>query len=128
MTSVTSIVKADNVSAVTLDQRETKYFADSVEFCPADEWQDVFACGNYQLIEETKKKVGQLYLFRTPWTAGQKLEELQRLDSAAILDLKWSMRAVRDRWLLGQVCAAGQLQIYQASLNAETSATPPTCV
>ena len=44
---------------------KTTYFADSTEFCPIEGLQDLFVCGNYQLIEETRTKVGKLYLLKS---------------------------------------------------------------
>lgn len=114
MTSVTAMVRASNAAATALDTRETRFYADSVECCPIEGFQDLFVCGNYQLLEETKKKVGCLYLMRSSVTdKGGKMEQLSCADSAAILDLKWSMRAVGGRALLGQACSDGRLQVYQ---------------
>lgn len=31
---------------------DTEYPADSVEFCPHEEFQDILVCGTYKLIEE----------------------------------------------------------------------------
>jgi diphthamide biosynthesis protein 7 len=120
----------------------TKFNADSVEFKPIEEKDGdtrSFVCGNYQLNEETREKVGRIYLYQLQTnqlnnadvasasasaaaassqasaasfsTVG--LLEQQVLETAAIFDLKWSPRLLADKRLLGQVDASGALLLYQ---------------
>lgn len=86
--------------------------ADSVEFCPTAGHHNFFACGTYQLLEEEKKKVGQLHLYQVHKEEGvASFTERSRQDRDAILDLKWS--TVADCALLGEVDSKGSLSIFK---------------
>lgn len=100
----------------------TKYHCDSVEFCP--QAIDLFACGNYELNDETRVKVGNLYLMQvnnwetngnkeedqfekqldgsTILTGQSNFKEIQSFQTSAILDLKWSLRMISNKILLGK--------------------------
>ncbi|PRP77308.1 protein phosphatase 2C-related protein [Planoprotostelium fungivorum] len=90
----------------------TAYSADSIEFCPFNDQQDLFLCGTYQLIEETKEKVGRLYLYQLNQSYTE-FHEVSTMDVPAILDLKWSYQENSQKKLSGMVDAAGRLTILQ---------------
>ncbi|XP_012234135.2 diphthine methyltransferase [Linepithema humile] len=103
----------------TLDTFITELSADSVEWCPAEPFKDVLACGTYKLPEINdspnlrNRRIGQIYLFRV--VKGGKLEMLHQIDTSGILDMKWMHITDIDnnRILLGVVNSNGYLQIYE---------------
>ena len=112
----------------TIDSFDTEFSADSVEWCPTSDFQDVFVCGTYQLTAqdgesgginadgEEKKRVGRIYMFQVSKRDGNKvrMELRQRLDVPAVLDMKWAhTECLNGRTLLGVVNADGMLQIYE---------------
>ncbi|KAG8691339.1 Diphthine methyltransferase [Ceratobasidium sp. 423] len=85
----------------TLFSVDTELPADSVEFCPREEFRDVLVCGTYNLVknEESEKEAegvdkkpqernGKCLVYEFDETL-MSLKEIQRIDTAAILDLKW---------------------------------------
>ena len=108
----------------TLDSFDTEYSADSVEWCPANAFQDIFVCGTYQLTKKdeqtsdrstSSKRLGRIYAFRVADDGHLML--LQKLEVPAVLDMKWAHVAYRDKILLGVVNSLGCLQIYQLKSN-----------
>ncbi|KAJ8664329.1 hypothetical protein QAD02_005991 [Eretmocerus hayati] len=110
----------------TLQTFDTEYSADSVEWCPTKEFKDIFVCGTYQLTPddeknqgspkdvEKRKRVGIIYLFRVIDEEEPKLDLLQKLNVAAVLDMKWAhVKSHNNRTLLGVVNSEGFLQIYE---------------
>ncbi len=47
---------------------DTVLTADSVEWCPSSELEDILACGTYQLNQEENLRVGSLTLYK--WDDG----------------------------------------------------------
>uniref|UniRef100_A0AAV2MU27 Uncharacterized protein n=1 Tax=Knipowitschia caucasica TaxID=637954 RepID=A0AAV2MU27_KNICA len=92
----------------------------SMEWCPVASDHNILVCGTYQLQKGTGEedaapsRTGRLYLFefRREGPMTPPLTELQRMDTAAILDLKWCHVAVSERPLLGLAAASGDLQLY----------------
>ncbi|KAL2092634.1 hypothetical protein ACEWY4_012432 [Coilia grayii] len=102
---------------------DTELSADTVEWCPVPQWHHILACGTYQLqksqdgaVEEsvTPSRIGRLYLFRFQQQGAlcPPLNELQRIDTPAILDVKWCHVPVSGRPLLGMATATGELQFH----------------
>ncbi|XP_047238152.1 diphthine methyltransferase isoform X1 [Girardinichthys multiradiatus] len=99
---------------------DTELSADTVEWCPLSSSHDILACGTYQLHkaggreDAPPSRTGRLYLFEFRWGGlmSPPLTELQHLDTAAILDLKWCHVPVSGRPLLGMVAATGELHLY----------------
>ncbi|KAJ0067812.1 hypothetical protein NL108_011050 [Boleophthalmus pectinirostris] len=99
---------------------DTELSADTVEWCPVSSDHNILVCGTYQLQkgtgeeDATPSRTGRLYLFQFhregPMTPP--LTELQRMDTAAILDLKWCHVPVLERPVLGLAAATGDLQLY----------------
>lgn len=112
----------------TLDTFDTEYSADSVEFCPCPNYHDYFACGTYQLQQNDEneaskessvpcKRKGRLYLFKVNQQL-KKLQHLQSLETAAILDMKWLNEkhwhnSDRNEPILATANALGQVEIYE---------------
>ncbi|KAG8011647.1 Diphthine methyltransferase [Nibea albiflora] len=102
---------------------DTELSADTVEWCPVSASNDVLVCGTYQLEkgagegDATPSRTGRLYLFefRQEGSMIPPLTELQRLDTAAILDLKWCHVPVSGHTVLGMAAATGELQLYTLS-------------
>lgn len=103
------LFNSDNIS--TIFKYDTPLCADSVEWCPHNPCKNFFVCGNYELKDETKKRVGCILLFCFKEVDGLKLQ--QTVETAAVLDQKWCHCKINDRILLGVATAEGQLQIYE---------------
>lgn len=88
---------------------DTELYADAVEFCPLQEHSDLMMCATYQLDEAAKQRLGRLYVFDT---SQDRLRELQRIDGAGTLDIKWSILDGSRAWL-GQAAADGSLTLRQ---------------
>ncbi|XP_043282529.1 diphthine methyltransferase [Venturia canescens] len=109
----------------TLDSFDTEYSADSVEWCPAEGFKDLFVCGTYQLVpgeednssgsksQKIQTRLGKIYLFRVILDGKLQLE--QTLETAAVLDMKWAHRHFHGEILLGVVNSIGFLQIFRLS-------------
>ncbi|XP_012152025.1 diphthine methyltransferase isoform X2 [Megachile rotundata] len=104
----------------TLDNFDTEFSADSVEWCPIDPFKDIFVCGTYQLMKDAElksnesvssKRLGRIYMFQVK-TSGS-LTLLQQLEVPAVLDMKWSHVKCQAKILLGVVNSLGYLQIYE---------------
>ncbi|KAG7480491.1 hypothetical protein MATL_G00056650 [Megalops atlanticus] len=111
---------------------DTELSADAVEWCPVSPWNSVLACGTYQLVKEpdeagavlaTPSRVGRLYLFQfcQEGPLCPPLTELQRIDTPAILDIKWCHVPVLERPLLGMATARGELQLHRLNDTQEGS-------
>ncbi|KAI7813712.1 diphthine methyltransferase isoform X1 [Triplophysa rosa] len=108
----------------TLQVFDTELSADTVEWCPIPEWSHVLACGTYQLQKSDEKtaegsaapnRIGRLFLFHynTQRSFSPPLTETQRIDTPAILDLKWCHVPISERPLLGMATAGGEIQLYK---------------
>lgn len=108
---------------------DTELSADAVEWCPISPNHSILACGTYQLQKgggeenATPSRIGRVYLFefRHEGLMCPPLTELQRMNTAAILDLKWCHVPVSDRAVLGMATATGELQLYTLSRSQEGS-------
>ncbi|XP_023167772.2 diphthine methyltransferase [Drosophila hydei] len=110
----------------TLHNVDTEYSADSVEWCTQDEKHDkYFACGTYQLVEAEENSAapasaevqrprkGRIYLFAFDRENGT-LKQLQCIETAAILDMKWLPAwSCNTGPLLATVNALGDVGIYE---------------
>ena len=109
----------------TLQTIDTEYSADSIEWCPHPNFNNFFVCGTYQLEENKNeniavtppcKRKGRIYLYKfDPIT--ESLNELERLETAAILDMKWLNSNGIILPLLATADALGKVKVYQ--LNEE---------
>ncbi|XP_010890740.2 diphthine methyltransferase [Esox lucius] len=109
---------------------DTELSADTVEWCPIPQCYNILACGTYQLqkgpdagSEEAASRIGRLYLFqfRQQGPMFPPLNELQRIDTPAILDLKWCHVPVSDRPLLGMATASGEIQLHRLTDSQDCS-------
>ncbi|XP_077377019.1 diphthine methyltransferase isoform X2 [Festucalex cinctus] len=99
---------------------DTELSADTVEWCPVSHCHRFLACGTYQLQkvkgeeDGPPSRTGRLYLFEYQREAlmSPPLTELQRIDTPAILDLKWCHVPVSEKVVLGLAAATGELQLY----------------
>ncbi|XP_037952395.1 diphthine methyltransferase isoform X2 [Teleopsis dalmanni] len=101
----------------TLHTFNTEYSADAIEWCPCEGYLNNFACGTYQLEESTEnldipmKRKGRIYIFNFK-TSLNELIELCRLETAAILDMKW-LPQFKHKPSLAVANAVGQIQIFE---------------
>lgn len=113
---------------------DTEQSADTVEWCPVAPNHNILACGTYQLQKGTgvddaaPSRTGRLYLFDfcREKSMGPPLTELQRIDTVAILDMKWCHVPVSGKALLGIAAATGELQLYSMSDGQEGSCSLQT--
>ncbi|WVF67097.1 hypothetical protein IAT40_001842 [Kwoniella sp. CBS 6097] len=131
------------MQATSLAYIDTLYSADSIEWCPFVGYQDIFVCGTYQIIKQedtssTEKAVGDESDSDDEYEAGPSkptqrvgrllvfqvgedrvtLKEIQRIETAAILDTKWSPRLDNGRPSLAVADAKGHITMY--SLNTDS--------
>lgn len=115
---------AAGVYVSVLDIFTTEFSPDSVEWCHAESYRDILACGTYKLNEGDKtscKRNGKIYLLRL--INEGKLELIQQIETLAILDMKWVCTGDIDnnQIYLCVVNSSGFLQMYQlTSENDET--------
>ncbi|OCF39592.1 WD40 repeat domain 85 [Kwoniella heveanensis CBS 569] len=132
--------------APSLAYVDTLYSADSIEWCPFEGYQNIFVCGTYQIVKQEEavdprsendkgdegasesdeeveagpskptERVGRLLVFRVGEDQVT-LNEIQRIETAAILDTKWSPRLSNGRPSLAVADAKGCITMY--SLNPE---------
>ncbi|KAI9204437.1 WD40-repeat-containing domain protein [Polychytrium aggregatum] len=127
------------MSPTTLARIDTEYSADSVEFCPVSDHQRIMALGTYQVIktedDTPAPRKGRLVLYsvesETTSTgndglASVTMNELMRLETGAILDMKWSHRVLDSgRPTMGMVDALGNTSLWtlsQSSILEKTAA------
>ncbi|ADV19763.1 WD40 repeat domain 85 [Cryptococcus gattii E566] len=120
--------------AKSLANVDTLYSADSIEFCPFEGFQDLFICGTYQIVEPKEggkkpdedgsddeqppnqtQRVGRLLLFQV--SQGHHLQELQKIETSAILDIKWSPNPKQEPQL-AVADAKGRITVF--GLDVET--------
>ncbi|KAF6024764.1 DPH7 [Bugula neritina] len=103
----------------TLDQFNTEYTADSVEWCPNPGYTSLLVCGTYQLNSHTPdssgpQKKGRVYLFQV---SEKKLHLLQTIECAAVLDQKWNEKS--DVPTLTVALESGFISIYTIDNDKE---------
>lgn len=126
--SATDDTKKDNINTIAYDDRKVKYSADSVEFCPVEGLEQYFVCGNYQLVEATREKIGLIYLMEVGAEEGKdatqasplSMIERQCVDTEAILDLKWCPEPIENKAILGEASADGNLHLYSLPQPTDT--------
>ncbi|KAF5374769.1 hypothetical protein D9758_000260 [Tetrapyrgos nigripes] len=86
---------------------DTGFPADSVEFCPHPDAQDIFVCGTYKL-EHSDPSAPQRRL-------GQYVssEKIQEIDLPAVLDMKWCHRSASNSAILGIADSDGGVSLYE---------------
>ncbi|XP_060763350.1 diphthine methyltransferase isoform X2 [Neoarius graeffei] len=97
---------------------DTELSADTVEWCPLPQHAHILACGTYQLQKDDEKnpsRIGRLYLFQFDQyqSFSPPLTEIQRIDTPAILDLKWCHTEISEHSLLGMATACGEIQLHR---------------
>lgn len=102
---------------------DTEYCADSVELCPFEE--SLLFVATYQLDQEEdqrgqKLRKGRIYLMEISQT-GDELKEIQRIETAAILDSKWSHRNHVGGSVVATVDSVGQVVTYSVAKGDQGS-------
>ncbi|XP_068105970.1 diphthine methyltransferase [Hyperolius riggenbachi] len=125
--------------AQTLQVTDTEYSADAVEWCPLDDCGTILACGTYQLkkpdsdnseepCDDPHLRLGRLYLYNyDPRKLFSPVSELQRIETAAILDMKWCHVPLADYPVLGVANAKGTLELYKLMGSRESCRLEPLC-
>ncbi|KAG0375814.1 Diphthine methyltransferase [Mortierella sp. AD032] len=134
---------SNSFNPISLDSDDTIYSADSVEFCPFQSHSHLFACGTYQLAKDESEdepaptpepadtdssdddepvkvdkpmlRLGRLLVYAVEGETDDtlKLNNLERIETAAILDMKWSHQLINGNPTLGVADASGDLSLYQ---------------
>ncbi|XP_029641959.1 diphthine methyltransferase [Octopus sinensis] len=111
----------------TLQTLKTKFYADSVEWCPVSKDSSVLLVGNYQLVEELQRseqqdeensnvncRVGRLYVYQLKSKDSQELLSIdEELNHSGILDIKWFHSDLNGHSSFALVDAEGQLCLYR---------------
>nr|XP_020656644.1 diphthine methyltransferase [Pogona vitticeps] len=118
----------------TLQVVDTEYTADATEWCPVEGWHGILACGTYQLKKPDTKpgenpeennephvRLGRLYVYSFEEQAFAPLTELQRLEMAAVLDVKWCRVPIAGRPVLGLANAKGNVDFFHLIGNEQKS-------
>jgi hypothetical protein len=50
-----------------LAQCDTELYADAIEFCPLEQYENLMVCATYQLDEAAQQRLGRLYVFDTTY-------------------------------------------------------------
>ncbi|XP_054629620.1 diphthine methyltransferase isoform X2 [Dunckerocampus dactyliophorus] len=109
---------------------DTELNADTVEWCPVSPHHSILACGTYQLQTQKEeedvppRRTGRLYLFKYQAEALRSpLTEIQRIDTPAILDMKWCHVPASGKVVLGLATSTGELQLHTLSDSQEGSSS-----
>lgn len=89
---------------------DTIYPADTVEWCPIQEYNNVFVCGTYKLNETDKSKTGTINLFALD--NQNKIKLIQSIQEDAVLDLKWNNHIVSGKILLAAALSGKHVSVY----------------
>jgi len=115
----------------TICSIDTGYCADTVEWCPCQDFESYLVCGTYQLIEKngpendhtasscasdesiasSSMRVGNIQLYYLDETLGR-LEKIQTLNTGGILDTKWLPTFLAGCPVLGCVTSNGEVKIF----------------
>lgn len=89
---------------------DTIYPADTVEWCPITEYNNVFVCGTYKLNETDKSKTGTINLFELD--NQNKIKLLQSIQEDGVLDLKWNHHIFSGKILLAAALSGKHVSVY----------------
>ncbi|RZF48420.1 hypothetical protein LSTR_LSTR014232 [Laodelphax striatellus] len=97
---------------------DTVFSADSVEWCPDEEFAHILLCGTYKLEENSSEsdssvpqtRVGLLHLMRLSETLELKL--VKTLETTGILDIKWSPFRINGSVAFAIADAVGTVSLY----------------
>ncbi|KAG8753591.1 hypothetical protein FRC12_011488 [Ceratobasidium sp. 428] len=108
----------------TIDAIDTELPADSVEFCPRIESRNILVCGTYNLVKNKEEDAdpadpkqpqtrnGQCLVYEFD-EATQRLTEIQRIETAAIPDMKWSYDKMSPNPILALAESVGSIRFYE---------------
>lgn len=89
---------------------DTIYPADTVEWCPVLEYNNLFVCGTYKLNEADKSKIGTINLFALD--NQNKIKLIQSISEDAVLDLKWNHHMISGKILLAAALSGKHVSVY----------------
>lgn len=127
----------------TVQKFQTKYYADSTEWCPIADNENLLLVGNYQLVEgisETdtqsddadpsapSSRVGHLYLFQFESDSTEEpLTVTEEISHSGILDIKWYRSTLNGHPTFGLVDAEGRLCTFQVTGEDSKKLKPIFC-
>ncbi|CEL57596.1 WD repeat-containing protein 85 OS=Homo sapiens GN=WDR85 PE=2 SV=2 [Rhizoctonia solani AG-1 IB] len=104
---------------------DTELPADSVEFCPREEFRNILVCGTYNLVKgedgeseaddvskKPQERNGRCLVYELEEDS-MDLKETQRIDTAAILDIKWSYKQDTPNPMLALAESVGRIQFHE---------------
>lgn len=96
--------------------------ADAVEFCRHESHYNVLAASTYVLQEgDQPSRSGSITLFDVDANENR-LEVIQKVETAGIFDMKWSPEQDRSSPLLAQADADGYVKVYSLQCSDSDSA------
>ncbi|QRW19017.1 Helicase associated domain (HA2) [Rhizoctonia solani] len=103
----------------TIFSLDTELPADSVEFCPREGLYDILVCGTYNLVknDEGEKEAG--HESKKPQERNGR-KEIQRIETAAILDMKWSYNQEATNPMLAFAESVGRIQFHELNSQEKT--------
>ncbi|XP_055951630.1 diphthine methyltransferase-like [Argiope bruennichi] len=119
--------KENLYSAKFILAEKMEFNADSVEWCPFQEFSQYMTCGTYQLDEDetpsddiqTRNGSITLYSFTNAFdNANAKLEKIDIAQSGGVLDLKWCPQLINGEPVLGAACSNGKIILLRMSSNS----------
>ncbi|KIK71003.1 hypothetical protein GYMLUDRAFT_33106 [Collybiopsis luxurians FD-317 M1] len=97
--------------------------ADSVEFCPHPNAQDIFVCGTYNLIQSDEivrtrpqNRHGQCLVLRCQYDRDD-FHKIQEIDYPAIPDMKWCHRSAASKATLAIASSEGDIFLLDWNPN-----------
>ncbi|GBM62413.1 Diphthine methyltransferase [Araneus ventricosus] len=121
-------LKKENLcSAKFILAEKMEFNADSVEWCPFQEFSRYMTCGTYQLDEsetssddiQTRNGNITLYFFANALNdTNAKLEKVDVAQSGGVLDLKWCPQLINDEPVLGAACSNGKILLLRMCSNS----------
>ena len=116
---------------VTLLQIDTELYADSVEWCPCEQFSRFLLNATYQLIESSSgdseaNRIGYLQLYELITDKeNTRLQKHDRIDKVGILDVKWCLESLAKP-IFATADAKGNVIVYELT-NRKKEKLQPLC-
>nr|XP_026696154.1 diphthine methyltransferase-like isoform X1 [Ciona intestinalis] len=120
------------ISSNTIYEVDTVLHADSVEWCPINNYQDYLLCGTYQLkscaikSDDTDSRIGCLQLYQIDNKSNIedfKLKQVFQVDVVGVLDMKWCNQPLLENMpTLATADAHGSVKLFSLYIDQHKKA------